>query len=586
MEFYFGDSNLAKDKFLAQKLGEDPDGYVNVDLFLTFNKIRALSNDTQDIIDALSSSEILEVASDGKRLRRKKPVERTDFDDCTIYVERLPPHADHKWLRDVFNRFGNVTHTSIPRFRMSGKIKGFAFIEFESPECVLKASKHFKTSTESGESDTGEESDDPKDKKTSGKAKKSQCHYKEHQTAKGKDGTPHKSNKKRKRNESEGSDRFGTHRKSLESEDPDGKSARLPSEINGKNEAADAARSASELESCDEKSEAKSAGAKDQSETVDTKSDSISPHKCGRKRKRRDTDNEGTSKKIRCDSTSTEGSEITRPQAHVSGSDNESKSAGKVKEFKSEIPNEDAVVSGSAEENDQVQQTANILPVKMEGGASDSERPLTKRQKQRRRKKKSKADDDKPHLRVLTKAEWKMYRNKYLSLQRASMVHVKRMLSLENQQPYEEDEDENYDQSPVKEDRQIHKGVEFQPGVIIKLKLSEPAENCQKLTKQLKSLADVNYVDATEGSPDVYIRCPSKEAVSAIIAEARFSEFGDTVVAEADEEASYWKKVIADRETKFGRKSKRRKRGRDKLISRAAKMLGMNTHVHFDDDDD
>lgn len=570
MEFYFGDSNLAKDKFLAQKLGEDPDGFVNVDLFLTFNKIRALTSETQDIIDALASSEILEVTSDGKKLRRKKPVERTNFDDCTIYVERLPPHADHKWLRDVFNRFGNVTHTSIPRFRMSGKIKGFAFVEFESPECVLKASRHFKTSTESGESDTGEESDDPKDKKTSGKSKKSQCHYKEHQTAKGKDGMPHRSNKKRKRNESEGSDRFGTHCKSFESEDPDGKSAKLPSEINGKNEAADAARSASELESCDEKGEAKSAGAKEQTESVDTKSDPISPHKSGRKRKRRDTDNEGSPKKVKSESILGEGSEITK---HTG-------------EIKTETPCED-VVSGSANENDPEQQTVNDLPIKMEGGASDSEGPISKRQKKRRRKKKNKTDDDKLHLRVLTKAEWKTYRNKYLTLQRASMVHVKKMLSLENQQPYEDDdadEDDNYDQSPVKEDKRVR--VKFQAGVIVKLKLSEPAENWQKLTKQLKSLADVSYVDAIEGSPDVYVRCPSRETASSIVSEARFAELGDTEVAEGEEEAAYWKKIMADRETKFAMQAKRKKRGRDKLISRAAKMLGMNTHVHFDDDDD
>lgn len=36
--FYLSDSNLAKDKFLKSKLAEDKDGWLSLELFLSFNK--------------------------------------------------------------------------------------------------------------------------------------------------------------------------------------------------------------------------------------------------------------------------------------------------------------------------------------------------------------------------------------------------------------------------------------------------------------------------------------------------------------------------------------------------------------------
>lgn len=36
--FYFSDNNLMKDKFLRSKIQDDADGWVPLDLFLSFNK--------------------------------------------------------------------------------------------------------------------------------------------------------------------------------------------------------------------------------------------------------------------------------------------------------------------------------------------------------------------------------------------------------------------------------------------------------------------------------------------------------------------------------------------------------------------
>jgi hypothetical protein len=41
LEFYFSDSNLNKDRFLKQKIAENPEGWVALNVLATFNKVRA-----------------------------------------------------------------------------------------------------------------------------------------------------------------------------------------------------------------------------------------------------------------------------------------------------------------------------------------------------------------------------------------------------------------------------------------------------------------------------------------------------------------------------------------------------------------
>ncbi|KAJ9584654.1 hypothetical protein L9F63_021003 [Diploptera punctata] len=142
MEFYFSDANLTKDRFLGKLIIEDPN--IDISIFLRFNKIRALTADARDIANALKSSELLSVTEDGTKVFRTTPVtQKENTDDCTIYVEQLPPDAQHDWLKEVFSAYGNVAYISIPKYKSSGKIKGFAFVEFETPEEANKTLEAF-----------------------------------------------------------------------------------------------------------------------------------------------------------------------------------------------------------------------------------------------------------------------------------------------------------------------------------------------------------------------------------------------------------------------------------------------------------
>jgi La-related protein 7 len=46
-----------------------------------------------------------------------------DLQECTVYVENLPPDTVHEGLKAKFLEFGPVAYVSIPKFRNSRRIK-------------------------------------------------------------------------------------------------------------------------------------------------------------------------------------------------------------------------------------------------------------------------------------------------------------------------------------------------------------------------------------------------------------------------------------------------------------------------------
>ncbi|EFA00619.1 la-related protein 7 [Tribolium castaneum] len=144
MEFYFSDSNLTKDRFLSQLIKENP--FVDLNVFLKFNKITKLTTSIDDIQKAVQKSQLIELSEDRSRIRRTKPVkEKANVDDCTIYVERLKSDATHEWLNSVFSEFGNVVYVSIPKYKNNSAIKGFAFVEFEKEKEAQNALNYFES---------------------------------------------------------------------------------------------------------------------------------------------------------------------------------------------------------------------------------------------------------------------------------------------------------------------------------------------------------------------------------------------------------------------------------------------------------
>ncbi|XP_045768924.1 la-related protein 7 isoform X2 [Maniola jurtina] len=132
MEFYFSDANLSKDRFLGDLVKNDP--FVPITEFLKFNKIRSLTQDANDIVKAMKHSTLLELSEDKQKVKRKTPMMPYDADLRTVYVESIPVTASREWLERVFSDYGQVAYISLPKFKNSNKIKGFAFIEFATPQ--------------------------------------------------------------------------------------------------------------------------------------------------------------------------------------------------------------------------------------------------------------------------------------------------------------------------------------------------------------------------------------------------------------------------------------------------------------------
>lgn len=115
---------------------------VDLNIFIEFNKIRELTTDISRITKALQASTILSLSEDGTKVHRITPiVPKENTDDCTIYVQNLPPDADHETLSSIFSQYGPVVYVSLPRYKHNRKIKGFAFVEFDTPESIKKCFK-------------------------------------------------------------------------------------------------------------------------------------------------------------------------------------------------------------------------------------------------------------------------------------------------------------------------------------------------------------------------------------------------------------------------------------------------------------
>ncbi|KAK7169980.1 hypothetical protein R3I94_000273 [Phoxinus phoxinus] len=141
VEFWFSDVNLHKDKFMKNIIDQSRDGYIDISVLTSFNRMKKFTTDVRLIARALKNSPIVEVNLEGTHVRRKYPLGESpkDVDSRTVYVELLPKMVTHVWLERVFNKCGNVVYVSIPRYKSTGHPKGFGFVEFETEEQAQKA---------------------------------------------------------------------------------------------------------------------------------------------------------------------------------------------------------------------------------------------------------------------------------------------------------------------------------------------------------------------------------------------------------------------------------------------------------------
>ncbi|EAT45047.1 AAEL003664-PB [Aedes aegypti] len=149
LEYYFGDANLARDKFLQEQISKD-EGWVPVDVLLTFKRLKSLSEDKKVIVDAIEKSDegLIEISEDREKLRRhpERPLPeqneetRKEIYGRTVYVKGFAPEEGTQMseLLEFFEPFNKITNIVMRKYHDKATkkylFKGSVFLTFATKE--------------------------------------------------------------------------------------------------------------------------------------------------------------------------------------------------------------------------------------------------------------------------------------------------------------------------------------------------------------------------------------------------------------------------------------------------------------------
>ncbi|XP_014470660.1 PREDICTED: la-related protein 7 [Dinoponera quadriceps] len=564
MEFYFSDANLNKDRYLSELLKKNP--YVDLDIFANFNKLSTLTTDTSRIAKALQRSTVLKVSEDGKKVCRLTPInKKEDTDECTVYVQNLPPDTDHDWLISAFSKYGTVVYVSIPRYKSNKKIKGFAFVEFDTPTSAKQCIKAFQEEgcvlpSHTSPSDLLSITTFNNENLTI--CNKPEQHIPEETVATGDD----------KKNVAKDQTKNDVHENETDQLDTNarhslGKRKLVPAKsfvVDENGVRIKKRRTTTDQNIADQHNsdmENQETSNKDiitnRNKTVET----------DRKRKRKlsinDTSKLGYEGMVKRDSRGSTA-QLDKNQAiemakSVDKRHDDSNKESVLQAGKYPVERDTDAISSNIEEK--------------ETGADE-------RKKKKNRKKRSNFQKDitSDMMQVMAKRDWKRLRNKYLELQKGKMQQLK--LHLKKTRWNYDKAGQNCDQKPKYEkDEKVDKAeqscygrINYTPGIIVKIEMNQPCTDLQSFKMDLKGDNCVKYIDVTHGSCEAYVRCDTAEAAQSFVQKSY--EGRHLTILKDDEEKLYWNKIEQDRQEKLHNKKRFKQRGRDKLLKRAEKELG------------
>eukprot|EP00659_Diplonema_papillatum_P020666 gene20666-31844_t len=146
MSFYFSNGNIMQDKFLLAQVKENEGGFVQLQTLCTFNKVKSITTDPEDLAKAVAGTKGLELSEDKKAVKRTEPLpEKWDPIPRSIYAKGdTIEAATHEELTEFFAQYGSVnrvTKRSINKKNADGSRawKPSCYIEFSSEEEAKKA---------------------------------------------------------------------------------------------------------------------------------------------------------------------------------------------------------------------------------------------------------------------------------------------------------------------------------------------------------------------------------------------------------------------------------------------------------------
>ncbi|XP_006025607.1 la-related protein 7 [Alligator sinensis] len=550
VDFWFGDVNLHKDKFLREQIEKSRDGYVDISLLISFNKMKKLTTDGKLIARAVKSSSVVELDLEGTRIRRRQPLgeQPKDVDSRTVYVELLPKNVNHSWIERVFGKCGNVVYVSIPRYKSTGDPKGFAFVEFETKEQADKAIEFLNNPPEKAPRKPGIFPRTVKNKSVPA-LNTSDCSVVEEKKKK-------KKKKSKMKKESSVQSAAETKETNMDT---------APEQIT-KSKRHRTTSDCSEMEGSEvHKQPSKKEKKKwDRTESIELPEE----NRPGKRKRSSSGDAEAVSAKVKKTAQKDEVHSITEDTTELQKDSNV-----------------------SAEEDKDI------------ADKKDTSLSKSKRKHKKKRKERHKMGEEVIPLRVLSKNEWLELKQEYLALQKASMASLKKTMSQIKPETAEEMETE----SCVK--KQLHTknatnegsgppakastmGPQFVSGVIVKIISTEPLPGRKHIKDVLAVIANVAYVDMLEGDTECHVRFKTPEDAQVVMKackEVQIKNSWKLEVLTGDHEQRYWQKILVDRQAKLNQ-PREKKRGTEKLIAKAERMRlekaqQSTQHIRFSEDE-
>ncbi|CAJ0920643.1 unnamed protein product, partial [Mesorhabditis belari] len=150
LEYYFGNINLPRDKFLQEKLKED-DGWVTLETMLKFNRLASITTDTNVIADAVknANSDIVTINEDGTKIRRNdsNPLPENSLEywqtikHRTVYMKGFNQDTSLDSIREWAKKYGHVDNVLMRRTKPDRVFKGSVFITYKTREEAESAQK-------------------------------------------------------------------------------------------------------------------------------------------------------------------------------------------------------------------------------------------------------------------------------------------------------------------------------------------------------------------------------------------------------------------------------------------------------------
>ncbi|CAL1289380.1 unnamed protein product [Larinioides sclopetarius] len=147
VEYYFGNFNLCKDKFLREQIKLD-DGWVPLETMVKFNRLKTLTQDFNIICTALekSSNGLVEINEDSTKIRRRveNPIPDESYlkneavEDRTLYVKGFRKNVSLDQLLEFFKEH-KVENIFMRRFPGNNRgFKGSCFVMFDTVDDAEK----------------------------------------------------------------------------------------------------------------------------------------------------------------------------------------------------------------------------------------------------------------------------------------------------------------------------------------------------------------------------------------------------------------------------------------------------------------